>query len=479
MAVLQEGMLLQNRYRLVREVGGGGMGRVYLAYDTRLADKPCAVKELRHDPHLTPAEQEQAAAQFHREAAILAHLSHANLPNVYDYFQERERFYLVMDFVEGETLEQRLRRSPQGFPPETVIDWAIQLCDVLTYLHGQNPPVIFRDLKPANIMVTPQGQLKLIDFGVARLFDPSKGTDTLKMGTAGYAPPEQYAGRGQTTPCSDIYSLGATLYELLTGDSPTAHPFVFSAPHKLNPAVPPSLSNVVMQALKMDAAERFPSAAAMKVALQKATQPRKLRLAPTQRQRGGGTRVLPATAVSLTFWQRRPLRVLRGIVTWTARIVVPLLFVVLVMAFVLLLVGSLTISTIAERTIANVNWGWESSRAREYVLTEADLRAGIQHAVRLYALDTVRDVYVDFRPPDHVLVLFKMDGRRFSLLAQFGVINGVPEVMLERFNDIPLYFVGGIISGGINRGFQRAWEDSPPIVRFEVWPTQVMIEIGR
>ncbi len=195
MTLLEEGTVLQGRYRVVRRVGGGGMGWVYLAHDTRLADKPCAVKELRQDPHLPPAEQEQAAAQFHREAAMLAHLSHANLPNVYDYFQEYERFYLVMDFVEGETLEQRLHRSPQGLPPETVVDWGVQLCDVLTYLHSQNPPVIFRDLKPANIMVTPQGQLKLIDFGVARLFDPSKGTDTLKMGTAGYAPPEQYAER--------------------------------------------------------------------------------------------------------------------------------------------------------------------------------------------------------------------------------------------------------------------------------------------
>jgi|GEM_PF-1306402 len=479
MTLLEEGTVLQGRYRVVRQVGGGGMGRVYLAHDTRLADKPCAVKELRQDPHLPPAEQEQVTAQFHREAAMLAHLSHANLPNVYDYFQEYERFYLVMDFVEGETLEQRLYRSPQGLPPETVVDWGVQLCDVLTYLHGQNPPVIFRDLKPANIMVTPQGQLKLIDFGVARLFDPSKGTDTLKMGTAGYAPPEQYAGRGQTTPRSDIYSLGATLHELLTGEDPTAHPFVFSVPHKLKPAVPASLSNIVMRALNMNPAERFPSAQAMKEALQKASQPRFWRFPSGQPQLPRKTRVLPAATATTPSGERRPLRVMRGIVRWTVRLVVPILFAVVLLALLSLLVGSLILSAVAERTIADTDWGWQSSRARMYVLTETDLRAGVQNVVDLYGLDAVRNVQADFQPPDRAVIALDAGRHRYWLLARLGVESGAPTVRLERLNGTPLYFVGSIISGGINRGFRRAWENSPPVVLLNVLPAQLIIEFDR
>jgi len=134
---LEPDILLQDRYRIVKLLGGGGMGQVYLAHDTRLADKPCAIKELVPDPHLSAEEREQSAAQFHREAAVLAHLSHPNLPNVSDYFEEGERFYLVMDYVEGETLEQRLIESPDGLPQEDVVGWVVQLCDVLVYLHSQ------------------------------------------------------------------------------------------------------------------------------------------------------------------------------------------------------------------------------------------------------------------------------------------------------------------------------------------------------
>ncbi len=134
--MLNPGDILQNRYRIVRVLGGGGMGQVYLAEDTRLADKPCAVKELLADPHATPEEQEQAAEQFRREAAILAHLQHPNLPGVYDHFEENGRFYLVMDYIEGETLAQRLERSPGGLPPEEVVGWALQLVGIGGILSG-------------------------------------------------------------------------------------------------------------------------------------------------------------------------------------------------------------------------------------------------------------------------------------------------------------------------------------------------------
>ncbi len=332
--MLEQGVLLQDRYRIVKVLGGGGMGQVYLAHDIRLADKFCAVKELIPDPHATPDEREQDTAQFHREAAILAHLSHPNLPNVSDYFEQGGNFYLVMDYIEGETLLDRLNRSPEGLPEQEVATWVMQLCEVLDYLHSHDPPVIFRDMKPANVMVTADGTVKLIDFGVARLFDPTKHTDTLKMGTAGYAPPEQYAGQGQTTPRSDVYSLGATLQELLTGDDPTAHPFVFTPPRQLNHSISPRLSAAVMKALSLDPYDRFPSAQALSRALQKSTRPRGLRLPVIQRQHGTGTAVM-ATATPLPARRSRVAGLALGLLRWLGRVVLTLVITLLIVAVIL------------------------------------------------------------------------------------------------------------------------------------------------
>ncbi len=268
--MLAPGTFLQSRYRIVRTLGVGGMGAVYLAQDMRLANRPVAVKELIPDPSASPAEQAQAQQQFQWEASTLASLDHPNLPRVSDHFTEGGKHYLVMDYVDGETLEDIINRTP-GFPLESqVLNWAMQLCDVLTYLHSRQPPVIFRDLKPGNIMIDRSGTVKLIDFGIARLFKPGKTTDTLKMGTMGYAPPEQYAGRGQTDVRSDIYSLGATLHHLLTRRDPTQHPpfsFNTTPPRSLNPAVSPHVEATIMKALAHDRAQRFQTASEMKQSL--------------------------------------------------------------------------------------------------------------------------------------------------------------------------------------------------------------------
>ncbi|HIQ04232.1 MAG TPA: serine/threonine protein kinase, partial [Anaerolineae bacterium] len=150
--MLTPGSVLQSRYRIVKTLGVGGMGAVYLALDKRLADREVAVKEMIPDPNASLAEQTQAQQQFQREASLLASLDHPNLPKVYDYFSEGGKHYLVMDYVDGETLEDILKRTPGYLPESQVLDWAAQLCDVLTYLHTRQPPVIFRDLKPGNIM---------------------------------------------------------------------------------------------------------------------------------------------------------------------------------------------------------------------------------------------------------------------------------------------------------------------------------------
>jgi serine/threonine protein kinase len=266
--MLTVGAILQGRYRVLRTIGGGGMGIVYLAEDTRLANKPLAIKELAPDPRATPAEQAHAQSQFWREATLLAHLDHPNLPHVSDHFTEGGNLFLVMEYVQGETLTARLIRSQNGLSEARVLIWAKQLCNVLSYLHNQSPPVVFRDLKPDNVMVTSDGVIKLIDFGIARLFDRGRqSSDTLKMGTPGYAPPEQYGGRGQTDARSDIYALGATLHHLLTGIDPQLTPFTFEPLRNLNPGISRRTSRAVMKALALKPADRFQTVNEMQDAL--------------------------------------------------------------------------------------------------------------------------------------------------------------------------------------------------------------------
>ena len=193
-----------------------------------------------------------AVAQFRREAQLLRRLRHPNLPPVSDEFAIGDRNYLVMEYVPGSTLQQMLDRGEGPFPESRVVAWANQLCDVLDYLHRQQPPIIFRDLKPANIMIDREGTVKLIDFGIARLFTPGKSRDTTTLGTPGYAAPEQY-GKGQTDARSDLYALGATLPFLLTARDPADEPFKFPPARRLNPAVPAELEAVVARAVATNA----------------------------------------------------------------------------------------------------------------------------------------------------------------------------------------------------------------------------------
>ncbi len=266
---LAPGTLLQGRYRVLHRVSRGGMGNIYLVEHTNLGDR-MALKEIIVTPAMSAAERAQASQQFQQEARLLAKLRHPNLPRVTDYFEENGRPYLVMDFIEGETLEERLARQNAPFTEAEVRAWGAEICEVLTYLHSQNPPIIFRDLKPANVMIDKQGKLYLIDFGIARLFNPQKGTDTLRMGTPGYAPPEQYGGRGGTDPRSDIYALGATLHHLITNHDPQDEPpFYFShAPAKqFNPAVSDALNAVIAKATRQRPEERYSRAEEMRAAL--------------------------------------------------------------------------------------------------------------------------------------------------------------------------------------------------------------------
>jgi len=217
---LPDQTLLAGRYQLLSRIGQGGMGAVYKAADTRFNNRPLAIKEMS-STGLPPARLLEAEAAFEREAHLLADLLHPNLPRIYEHFTENDRSYLVMDFIEGQTVEEHLEQVGGGpLPIEQVIKWAEQLCDVLNYLHTHQPPIIFRDLKPANVMMSESGHIYLIDFGIARIFKPGKQHDTVALGSPGYAAPEQY-GKAQSSPRSDIYSLGALLHHLLTGIDPS------------------------------------------------------------------------------------------------------------------------------------------------------------------------------------------------------------------------------------------------------------------
>jgi len=240
--------LLQGRYIIIATVGEGGMGSVYKAIDVQEENRLVAIKEMSLSHYQSPTKLREAEKLFHREAEILSNLSHPNLPRVYDFFNENGRSYLVMDFIKGKTLGQLLAESDTPWlPVKDMIDYALQLCDALSYLHQQTPPVIFRDLKPANVMVTATGSVYLIDFGIARVFKRGLNHDTQKFGTPGFASPEQH-GNGQTGPRSDLYSLGATLYYCLTGKDPRANKptfFDFSPAHEDNPQVPLNLSELI------------------------------------------------------------------------------------------------------------------------------------------------------------------------------------------------------------------------------------------
>ena len=257
---LSHGSLVGERYRILECIGGGAMAQVYKAQDEENGGL-CAVKVL-----CERAPEERGSPTLFmdtaiREAGFLKTLAHPCLPHFLDFIRAEDRLYLVMEFVEGQNLKHFLHDNEQSsLDIALIVEWGIQICDVLTYLHEHNPPVVFRDLKPSNLIRRPNNEICLVDFGIARYDRANNASDTVVLGSPGYAPPEQY-GQGHTTPKSDIYALGATLHHLLTGRDPSLSPFKWPALRTLNPIVPIALENLVMRCLQLDTARRPESAA--------------------------------------------------------------------------------------------------------------------------------------------------------------------------------------------------------------------------
>jgi len=261
--MLEIGSLVDGKYKILNKVGQGGMSVVYLAMNEK-ANKQWAVKEVRKDG---VRDFEVVKQGLVAETDILKKLSHPNLPSIIDVIDTDESFIIIMDYIQGNSLNKALEEFGAQ-PQENVIIWAKQLCDVLNYLHTRTPAIIYRDMKPANIMLKPDGNVTLIDFGTAREYKEKNLADTTCLGTVGYAAPEQFGGMGQTDARTDIYCLGATLYHLVTGMNPCEPPYEIKPIRDINPSLSAGLEKIILKCCQRDPNDRYQSAAELMFALE-------------------------------------------------------------------------------------------------------------------------------------------------------------------------------------------------------------------
>ena len=261
--MLEIGSLVDGKYKILNEVGHGGMSIVYLAMNEK-ANKQWAIKEVRKDG---VKDFEVVKQSLVAETDMLKKLNHPYLPDIVDVIEDDDRFLIVMDYIQGNSLSKAIEEYG-ALPQDDVIHWAKQLCDVLGYLHSQNPPIIYRDMKPANIMLKPDGNITLIDFGTAREFKEKNLADTTCLGTMGYAAPEQFGGMGQTDGRTDIYCLGATLYHLVTGKNPCEPPYEIKPIREWNPMLSSGLEKIILKCTQADPNDRYQNCTELMYALE-------------------------------------------------------------------------------------------------------------------------------------------------------------------------------------------------------------------
>ena len=262
--MIECGKILKGKYKITALIGEGAQGRVYKGEDTEGSKQKYAIKEfIRASTSLEVLKS--FTYQYTQEERILKQLDDPRLPRMFDAFTFEGKRYIVMEFIEGENLETILKNSPAPLPEVTVLKWAIQIAEILQYLHSRKPaPVIYRDMKPSNILISPGEEVKLVDFGIARKYDITKTTDTLRFGTPGYAAPEQYKGKGQTSPGSDIYALGVILHELLTKYDPSVTPFKRPDIKSQNPGVSKKTIQIINKATQLKPEARYLSVLQLK-----------------------------------------------------------------------------------------------------------------------------------------------------------------------------------------------------------------------
>lgn len=261
--MLEIGSIVDGKYKILNKIGQGGMSVVYLAMNER-ANKQWAIKEVRKDG---TKDYEVVKQGLIAETDILKRLNHPHLPSIIDVIDCDDTFLIVMDYIEGRTLDYWLKKEGAQ-PQERVVEWAKQICDVLGYLHSRKPPIIYRDLKPSNVMLKPDGKIMIIDFGTAREFKEQSIEDTKCLGTQGYAAPEQYGGHGQTDARTDIYNLGATMYHLLTGHNPSLPPYEMYPIRQWNPVLSSGLEAIVTKCTQRNPNDRYQSCAELMYALE-------------------------------------------------------------------------------------------------------------------------------------------------------------------------------------------------------------------
>lgn len=261
--MLEIGSIVDGKYKILNKIGQGGMSVVYLAMNER-ANKQWAIKEVRKDG---TKDYEVVKQGLIAETDILKRLNHPHLPSIIDVIDCDDTFLIVMDYIEGRTLDYWLKKEGAQ-PQERVVEWAKQICDVLGYLHSRKPPIIYRDLKPSNVMLKPDGKIMIIDFGTAREFKEESIEDTKCLGTQGYAAPEQYGGHGQTDARTDIYNLGATMYHLLTGHNPSLPPYEMYPIRHWNSSLSSGLEAIVTKCTQRNPNDRYQSCAELMYALE-------------------------------------------------------------------------------------------------------------------------------------------------------------------------------------------------------------------